>query len=99
MPTGQPLKSIEEEAALENAGGILGLIALILAVLALLLILMGKRGGGPEATVAPQMEEIIVDPVLEDDFSSSPEPEPLPAPVPPEFQEEDPGNRPLTHQR
>jgi hypothetical protein len=81
MPTGQPLKSIEEEAALENAGGILGLIALILAVLALLLIIMGN------------------DPVLEDDFSSSPEPEPLPAPVPPEFQEEDPGNRPLTHQR
>jgi uncharacterized repeat protein (TIGR01451 family) len=86
MDTGQPLQSIEEEAALENAGGILGLIALILAVIALLLIILGKMGGreGPEP-MAESPDDVIVDPMMEVvDTGPEPEPEPLPPPLPPQ---------------
>jgi hypothetical protein len=88
MTTGQPLQTIEEEAALENAGGILGLIALIVALLALALILMGRMGGGGKVEPEPEPEdEIIVDSFLEQEKV---EPEPLPAPVPIEMEIEDP---------
>ena len=97
MATGQPLKTIEEEAALENAGGILGLLALILAVIAIVLIILGKRGGQPEA-VEPAVEEIIVDPVLEEEITFNQQPQPLPAPVPPGApSDEEQAQRPYTH--
>ena len=87
MTTGQPLKTIEEEAMLENAGGILGLVALILAVVAILLALMlSRRGGDAEPVPAPPEEEMIIDPVLDPmpQIAQEPAPEPLPPPIPTE---------------
>jgi hypothetical protein len=43
MAQGQPLKAIEKEAPLENAGGILGMLALVLAVVCLVLIVLNMR--------------------------------------------------------
>ncbi len=64
MPVAQPLQTIEEEATLENAGGILGLVALILAVLCLLLILLNMRKGkAAPARAAPPREDIILEPM------------------------------------
>jgi uncharacterized repeat protein (TIGR01451 family) len=74
MTTGQPLQTIEEEAALENAGGILGLLALLLALLAIILVfVMARRGGG--AAIEPEPipdDEIIVEPVLQDELMQEP---------------------------
>jgi hypothetical protein len=67
METGKPLKTIEREGALENVGGILGLVALIIALLALVLVLMMKMGdkGGEEPVEEPQ-EQIILDPIVDE---------------------------------
>jgi hypothetical protein len=93
MATGQPLQTIEEEAVLENAGGIIGLLALIVALLALVLVIMGRMGGGDKVEPEPEpADEIIVDPFMEQETV---EPEPLPAPVPIEMEVEDP-QRPNT---
>jgi hypothetical protein len=73
MSTGQPLQAIEEEAALENAGGILGLIALIIAILTLVLLLTGKIGGGSRAEPEPTpSEDVIVDPFMEQEAQPEP---------------------------
>ena len=64
MPVAQPLKTIEEEATLENAGGILGLVALVLAVLCLLLILLGMRKGkAAPAQAPPPRQDLILEPM------------------------------------
>jgi hypothetical protein len=86
MTTGQPLRTIEEEATLENAGGILGLVALILAIFAILLaFLLNRKGGSSEPAMTPAPAgEVIVDPLAEPMPEQEPrfEPEPLPPPVP-----------------
>jgi hypothetical protein len=51
MAQGQPLRTIEEEAPLENAGGILGMLALVLAVVCLILIILNMRK--PKAAPIP----------------------------------------------
>lgn len=67
MDAGQPLKTIEEEAALENVGGILGLLALFIALIALILVIMGRMGGKEELElVEEEPEQVILDPIVED---------------------------------
>ena len=67
MGTGTPLKTIDREGALENVGGILGLVALIIALLALVLVLMMKMGdkGGHEPVEEPE-EQIVLDPIVDE---------------------------------
>jgi fibronectin type 3 domain-containing protein len=66
MTSGKPLTTIEEEGMLENAAGVLGLIALILAVIVLAIFLVSKFGiGKKEEMVQPEVEEIFVDPIEE----------------------------------
>jgi hypothetical protein len=70
MTMGQPLQTIEEEAMLENAGGVLGLIALILVLILMLLYFLERRKGGGEVVEAepePDETEVILDQLLEED--------------------------------
>jgi chitodextrinase len=77
MDKGTPLTTIEEEAVLENAGGILGLIALIIAIVTLLVVFLMRRGGPAPDEEEPSSEEDI-QALLELD-----EPEPIVPPTPP----------------